>query len=113
MGVFARLLGRSKATRETSAAEAQAGSEPETAEAAAAEPAAVEPAEVEPAEVQHAEPAKTEGPAEAEGPAGDGREDVTARTETGTDDVSGGADIPKQQSADEAADNEAGDGARR
>jgi hypothetical protein len=98
MGVFARLLGRSKATQEASAAEAQAGPEPEGAEAAAAEPAEAEGAES----------------AEARGSAGDGRDDETARPEAGTEgDATGSADIPKQQSAEEAADNEAGDGARR
>jgi hypothetical protein len=108
MGVFARLLGRSKATQEASAAEAQAGSEPEGAEAAAAEPAEAKSAEVKSAEVKGAESAEPKDSAE------DGRLDVTARTVAGTDDdASGGADIPKQQSAEEAADNEAGDGARR
>ncbi|MES4890495.1 hypothetical protein [Streptomyces sp. NPDC096012] len=98
MGVFARLLGRSKATQEASAAEAPSDPEPEGAEAATAEPAEAEGAES----------------AEARGSAGDGRDDENARPEAGTDDdVTGSADIPKQQSAEEAADSEAGDGARR
>ncbi|MEU0009178.1 hypothetical protein ABZ079_34280 [Streptomyces sp. NPDC006314] len=98
MGVFARLLRRSKAAREASAAEAEAGREPEGAEAAAAEPA----------EAGGAESAKAKGSAE------DGHEDAPARPEAGTDDhASASADIPKQQSAEEAADNETGDGARR
>ncbi|MGW5131084.1 hypothetical protein [Streptomyces sp. NPDC004135] len=87
MGVFARILRRSKAT-EAPAAEAgsdaaQAGSETEeetaTAEAKAAEGAA-----------ETAEP-KAEAAESTEGE---------------------GVDIPKQQSTDKAADNEAGEGAR-
>ncbi|MFG2606998.1 hypothetical protein ACGFT2_26170 [Streptomyces sp. NPDC048514] len=98
MGVFARLLGRSKATQEASAAEAQAGPEPAGAEAVAAESAEAKEAES----------------AEARGSAEDGRDEVTERPEAATDDdATGNADIPKQQSAEEAADNEAGDGARR
>ncbi|MET8803272.1 hypothetical protein [Streptomyces sp. NPDC004546] len=96
MGVFARLLGRSKATPEASAAEAQAGAEPE--------------AEAE--ETGSAE-AKAAGSAEAKGPAGDGHEDAAARSEDTADtadDASDGSGIPKQQSAEEAADSE---GARR
>ncbi|MER5857955.1 hypothetical protein ACFV2Z_14405 [Streptomyces sp. NPDC059688] len=97
MGVFARLLGRSKTTQEPSAAEAPAGREPDEAEAAA-----------ESAEAKGAEPAAARGSAEEE------REDVPARIEAGTeDDASQSTGIPKQQSAEEAADSEAGDGARR
>ncbi|MGY4998492.1 hypothetical protein [Streptomyces sp. 900105245] len=93
MGVFARLLGRSKTTQEPSAAEAPAGREPDEAEAAA-----------ESAEAKGAEPAAARGSAEEE------REDVPARIEAGTeDDASQSTGIPKQ----EAADSEAGDGARR
>ncbi|MFG2358194.1 hypothetical protein [Streptomyces sp. NPDC048521] len=105
MGVFARLLGRSKTTQEASAAEAQAGSEAEGAEAEAAEPAESKSGETKSAE---------EKSAEAKDAAEDGCEDLTARAEARSgDDASGSADIPKQQSAEGAADNEAGDGARR
>ncbi|MFI9808103.1 hypothetical protein ACIHEJ_27680 [Streptomyces sp. NPDC052301] len=95
MGVFARLLGRSKAAQEASATEAQAGTEPTGAEAEAAESA------------------EGAGTAEAEASAEDEREDVTARSDAGTDEASEGTGIPKQQSAGEAADSEAGEGARR
>ncbi|QHA09932.1 hypothetical protein GQF42_31650 [Streptomyces broussonetiae] len=90
------MFSRSKATAEASAAEAQNGTEPEGAEAEATEPAAEEAA-----------------PAEAKGAAGDGREEVAARSDVGADDASEGSGIPKQQSAEEAADSAAGEGARR
>ena len=90
MGVFARLLRRSKATEEASAAETQ-----ESTPAAQPEPAAPEAAEA-------VESAETAGRTEAE-PAADGPVEVTA------DD---GPGIPKQQSVQEAADSEAGEGAR-
>ncbi|CQR61343.1 hypothetical protein [Streptomyces leeuwenhoekii] len=85
MGVFARLLRRSKATGEPPAAEAQA---------AAPAPAQPEETAKRPDDTgaeQAAEPAVTE-----------------AAGETGSE----GVDIPKQQSAGKAADNEAGEGAR-
>lgn len=94
MGVFARIFGRSKATPETPDAEAQTGTAPEGAEAAETEPAAKEAVS-----------------AKAEGSAGDGPEEVSARSDVGTDDASEGSGIPKQQSAEEAADT-AGEGAR-
>ncbi|MFF7864875.1 hypothetical protein ACFZCT_00235 [Streptomyces qaidamensis] len=88
MGVFARLLRRSKATAETPAAEAQtdtakAGPEAEAAEATEAK--------------------GTDGAGEAAEPAGEAAAEVTE---------SEGVDIPKQQSTEKAADNEAGEGAR-
>ncbi|MGW0863159.1 hypothetical protein [Streptomyces sp. NPDC002611] len=92
MGVFARLLRRSKATPEASAAEAQtdtakAGSEAEEA----------------------AEAPEAKGAEGAEG-AGEAAE---ASAETAAEATEGeGVDIPKQQSTDKAADNEAGEGAR-
>ncbi|MGW2649149.1 hypothetical protein ACWC2T_30580 [Streptomyces sp. NPDC001393] len=97
MGVFARLLGRSKTTPEASAAEAQTGTEPAGAEAEEAESAEAEAA----------------GSAEAKSSDGDGSEDVAARSDAETDDPSDGSGIPKQQSAEEAADSEADEGARR
>ncbi|MEU1917805.1 hypothetical protein [Streptomyces massasporeus] len=91
MGVFARLLRRSKATAETPAAEAQtdtAKAEPETEAAEAAETKGTDGAE------EAAEPT------------------AEATTEASTSTESEGVDIPKQQSTEKAADNEAGEGAR-
>ncbi|MGW5372011.1 hypothetical protein ACWER6_13035 [Streptomyces sp. NPDC004009] len=94
MGVFARLLGRSKPKPEAPAAVARVGDGP--GEAAA--PEAV------------AETAQATGSSE------DGHEDAAAGAQAaGARGAEGGegADIPRQQSADEAADSEAGEGARR
>ncbi|MEU1275046.1 hypothetical protein [Streptomyces sp. NPDC005799] len=90
MGVFARLLRRSKATEEASTAAAQDGT-PTAQSAAVTE---------EPAEAK--ESAEANGSAEA------------ARMTNGTEaETSGeGVEIPQQQSAEEAADSEAGEGAR-
>ncbi|WP_416960186.1 hypothetical protein [Streptomyces sp. Agncl-13] len=94
MGVFDRILRRSKATEEASTAEAQAGTQtagPLTAEAAD-------------------EATETE--------AGTGAEDTVETTATEAVETVEAADavdsveIPKQQSAEVAADNEAGEGAR-
>lgn len=93
MGVFARLLGRSKATPEASAVQAQAGAEPE-------------------AETEETGSAQTK-PAGSTGSAGDGTEDGAARSEDAAGDSSDGSGIPKQQSAAEVADSAAGEGARR
>ncbi|MGI5458537.1 hypothetical protein ACQEWB_36290 [Streptomyces sp. CA-249302] len=97
MGVFARLLRRSKATEEASTAEDRAGT-------ATAEPVAEEAAEA-------------KGPAEAEGTTAVERteaEPVAGSSDEATATVSGEGvvEIPKQQSAEEAADSEAGEGAR-
>ncbi|CAL9293306.1 hypothetical protein ABZ568_27600 [Streptomyces olindensis] len=90
MGVFARLLRRSKATTEaSSAAEAQA----DTAKAGSEAEEAAEAAEAKGAD----------GATGADKPAAEAGAEVT-----GTE----GVDIPKQQSSDKAADNEAGEGAR-
>ncbi|MET9451135.1 hypothetical protein [Streptomyces cinerochromogenes] len=97
MGVFARLLGRSKVTPEASDAPANTGSEPEGADAEQAEVTV---------------PASEAGAAEAEEASGDGHGDVAVRSDSGADDASEGAGIPRQQSAGEAADREAGEGAR-
>ncbi|MFE9031324.1 hypothetical protein ACFYOA_34560 [Streptomyces iakyrus] len=88
MGVFARLLRRSKATAETPAAEAQT----DTAKAGPGEEAA-----------ETTEARGTDGAGEAKEPAGEAAAEVTE---------SEGVDIPKQQSTEKAADNEAGEGAR-
>ncbi|MFC9849051.1 hypothetical protein ACFWFF_03525 [Streptomyces sp. NPDC060223] len=87
MGVFARLLRRSKATEEASTAEVQADTVTAEAEVAVAEEA--------------------KGSSETEGGA-------TAETETETVGASTTEDveIPQQQTAEKAADSEAGEGAR-
>ncbi|MFF7451967.1 MULTISPECIES: hypothetical protein [unclassified Streptomyces] len=93
MGVFARLLRRSKATEETSTTEAGAApltAEPEVEEAAAEAPAGTEPK----AGSEAGEPVEPT---------------ATESVESG---AAEGVDIPKQQSADEAADRDAGDSAR-
>ncbi|MFF5515239.1 hypothetical protein [Streptomyces coeruleorubidus] len=87
MGVFARLLRRSKATEETPA-EAQT-------DKATAGTEAEETAGAEAAKGAEGETEATESAAEA-----------AEVTETE------GVDIPKQQSTDKAADNETGEGAR-
>ena len=90
MGVFAWLLGRSKTTEETSTADEQSVTvtdEPvaEETEAAKGSPEADSGAETE----------------------------ITAeKTEAVAVPAAEGVEIPKQQSADEAADREAGEGAR-
>ncbi|MEU1481178.1 hypothetical protein [Streptomyces sp. NPDC005760] len=86
MGVFARLLRRSKATEEASTAETQA--DVPTAESAAEEAA------------------EAKEPTDAEGA------DGSTATEAVEDAAAEGVEIPKQQSAEAAADHEAGDGAR-
>ncbi|MEY9994812.1 hypothetical protein ABIE67_006844 [Streptomyces sp. V4I8] len=85
MGVFARIFRRSKATEEASTVEAQA-------------------------DTPTAEPA-TEEAAEAKGSAETKTEDA-AEPSAAEPDADDGVEIPKQQSADEAADSEAGEGAR-
>lgn len=84
MGVFARLLRRSKATEETSAAEVPNPSGPAGTEA--------------------------EVTAEAKGSSGGEGAATAEPAEAGTAEDVG---IPRQQTADRAADNEAGEGARR
>ncbi|MFE6178511.1 hypothetical protein [Streptomyces sp. NPDC056464] len=88
MGVFARIFRRSKTTEAASTAEVQA-------DTPTAEPAAEESAEAKGAAETKAEDAAQ--PAAAESVEADGDD---------------GVEIPKQQSADEAADSEAGEGAR-
>ncbi|MFD8234320.1 hypothetical protein ACFV20_20885 [Streptomyces sp. NPDC059696] len=101
MGVFARLLRRSKATAETPAAEVQADA------AKAGTETEAETAEAQTAEAQTAEAA---GATEAKGT---DAEAVTPAREAGAEvGETEGVDIPKQQSTEKAADNEAGEGAR-
>ncbi|MEU3888632.1 hypothetical protein [Streptomyces sp. NPDC029041] len=96
MGVFARLLRRSKATAETPAPEAQ----PETAKAGT---------EAEATEAQTAEAAPT---SEAKGDEEAPQTAEPAAEATASVVESEGVDIPQQQSSEKAADNEAGEGAR-
>ncbi|MFC8247250.1 hypothetical protein [Streptomyces chartreusis] len=87
MGVFARLFRRSKATEEASTAEVQADT---------------------PTAEQAAEETEAKGSTEAQA-------EEAARpsaSESAPADGDDGVEIPKQQSADEAADSEAGEGAR-
>jgi hypothetical protein len=87
MGVFARLLRRSKATEEASTAAAQ--DDTPTAQSAQSEAVAEESAEVK-----------------------ESAEAAQAKTEADGDTSGEGVEIPQQQSAEEAADSEAGEGAR-
>ncbi|MET7293741.1 hypothetical protein ABZS79_16695 [Streptomyces griseoloalbus] len=89
MGVFARIFRRSKATEETRTAEAQA-------DGATAEPGAEDASGV-------AEP-------KGSGEEPDGVDPALKEADGGVTGA-GSVDIPKQQSS-EAADNEAGEGAR-
>lgn len=91
MGVFARLLRRSKATEDASAAEPR--TDTESGGSGAEEPVVTAVTEADSGTVATEAGAPEGGEA---GPAG----------------AAGATEIPKQQSADEAADNEAGDGAR-
>jgi len=97
MGVFARLLRRSKATEEASTAEARTGTP-------AVGPVAEESVAVEPAGAMQqmgsaeSQDSVVEAAAEAKEPVAE------AAAET--------VDIPKQQSVEGAADREAGEGAR-
>ncbi|MGW3357653.1 hypothetical protein ACWDFL_19850 [Streptomyces bungoensis] len=94
MGVFARLLGRSKTAQDAAAAEVPpAGTGPDEAEVAAAV----------------AETART---AEAEGTAEDGQEAAAAEADAAGAAAAENAEIPQQQSAAGVADREAGEGAR-
>jgi hypothetical protein len=98
MGVFARLLRRSKATEEAVVAEVATEQAPTAAEqpdeATAAEDAAEQAVQPEPEPDEAGEAAEPATKA-----------DLVAATES--------VEIPRQQSADEAADQEAGEGARK
>ncbi|MEV4447225.1 hypothetical protein [Streptomyces mirabilis] len=90
MGVFARLLGRSKTTEEASTAAVQADTRTADTEAEVTEEAK--------GSSEKSEGSESEGGAVATEPA-----EATAK-----DDV----EIPQQQTAEKAADNEAGENAR-
>ncbi|WP_369232841.1 hypothetical protein AB5J56_12855 [Streptomyces sp. R21] len=91
MSVFARLLRKSKATEEASTAKVQA-------DTLTAEPAA-----------EVAEEAKESSEAEGKG---EGEGKVTAE-ETAEAATTEDVEIPQQQTAEKAADNEAGESARK
>ncbi|MGW7237292.1 hypothetical protein [Streptomyces sp. NPDC054804] len=95
MGIFARFLGKKPKTTEEPHTEAPAVAEPD---ASAAEEVAEE----------------TAGASVAKGPGEAGGGSVEARTEPEPVAVTGAesTEIPQQQSAKEAADNEVGEGAR-
>ncbi|AIS00928.1 hypothetical protein [Streptomyces glaucescens] len=101
MGVFARLLRRSKATGEASNAEAQAGTPSAGSEANEA------------ADTKDPAGAGTGSATETTG-AGTGADPAAGvpAPEAGESGSSDGVGIPKQQSAEEAADSEADKGAR-
>ncbi|MFE3037583.1 hypothetical protein ACFXKY_38760 [Streptomyces canus] len=122
MGVFARLLRRSKATEEASTAEA-------LADVRTAEPAAEEAAEAKGSTDTEAKAGSGTGTGTAIEVEGDARDEV-ADTETDAAEERDGStateavedaaaegvgisqQIPQQQSAEAAADHEAGEGAR-
>ncbi|MEU7719651.1 hypothetical protein [Streptomyces tibetensis] len=99
MGVFARFLRRSKATAETPAA-AEAQTDTAKAAGTGAETVGAQTAEA----AQTAEVKGDDEAPEAAQPAAAATPEVTE---------SEGVDIPKQQSSEKAADNEAGEGARK
>lgn len=110
MGVFARLLGRSKATREASAAAAKAGTQPVGAGAEESRSAAPRAKGVGAARVPGSSGREGEGSGQD---ADEGRADVAARQGADAEDASEGSGIPRQQSAEEAADSETGEGVRK
>lgn len=124
MGVFARLLRRSKATEEASTAETQADiptAEPAAEEAAEARGSTEAKAGAETgAGAGAGAGTRTEAESETQvKPQGEVGEAAAAKdtdgstaTEAVEDAGTEGVGIPKQQSADDAADHEAGEGAR-
>ncbi|MFF1305075.1 hypothetical protein [Streptomyces sp. NPDC058307] len=120
MGVFARLLRRSKATEEASTAEAQADiptTEPAAEEAAEAKGSTDAEAGAG-AEAKAGTRTETEGETRVEPQVEVGQTaaakdpDGSTATEAVEDAGAESVEIPKQQSADDAADHEAGEGAR-
>lgn len=101
MGVFARFFGKKQKASE----EPRTPEEPEVKASAAAEPEGPAP--------ENAAKEAAEAEAAPKGSGEDDGRDADARTEP---ECAGAAadntEIPKQQSAKEAADNEAGEGAR-
>ncbi|MER5793867.1 hypothetical protein [Streptomyces sp. NPDC001980] len=102
MGVFARFLGKKQKASE----EPKTPEEPEARMPAGAEPDGPGP--------EDAAEEATEAEAAAKGSDEDGGRGADARTETerAAAAAAESTEIPQQQSAKEAADNEAGEGAR-
>ncbi|MFF5139114.1 hypothetical protein ACFY6U_05065 [Streptomyces sp. NPDC013157] len=100
MGVFARFLGKKQKASE----EPRTSEEPEVTAPSGAEPGGPGP-----------ENAAEEAAEAGTGAKGSGEDDgrgADARTETERAAAAADTEIPQQQSAKEAADNEAGEGAR-
>ncbi|MFK4070982.1 hypothetical protein [Streptomyces sp. NPDC029674] len=105
MGVFARFRRKAKDSGEASTTEAAADTltaEPEAAEGSPEAGADAKPV---------AEADRTEEAGKADKDTEGAAEDKSDGTAEAAD--SDGVDIPKQQSAEKAADNEAGEGARK
>lgn len=96
MGVFARLLGKSKATEEASTTAAQADTQ--TADTAA--------------EVTEEAKGSSASSESSESPGGSESEGGTAAAESAAGAATEDVEIPQQQTAEKAADNDAGEGAR-
>ncbi|WP_030326732.1 hypothetical protein [Streptomyces sp. NRRL B-3229] len=117
MGVFARLLRRSKATEEASTAETQADirtadSAADAADAADATKATNEADEAPAAKEPTGTKAEEKADEKAEAGEASGAEDTQADTEAVGEAAAEDVEIPKQQSAEDAANREAGEGAR-
>ncbi|MGW4912688.1 hypothetical protein [Streptomyces sp. NPDC004270] len=107
MGVFARFLGKKSKAAEEPDTEAPAGTEPDGSAAEEAVESTAENAAESTAE-------ETAGATTAKEPGEDGGGSAEARTEPEPVAVAGAesTEIPQQQSAKEAADNEVGEDAR-
>ncbi|MER5513163.1 hypothetical protein [Streptomyces sp. NPDC002763] len=107
MGVFARFLGKKSKAAEEPDTEAPAGTEPDGSAAEEAVDSTAENAAESTAE-------ETAGATAAKEPGEDGGGSAEARTEPEPVAVAGAesTEIPQQQSAKEAADNEVGEDAR-
>ncbi|MEV6759764.1 hypothetical protein AB0N16_03755 [Streptomyces sp. NPDC051105] len=115
MGVFARFLGKKSKVTEEPDTEAPAGTEPDGSAAEATVKNAVESAAEDAAEETAdiaAEEAAGATAAKEPGEDGDGSTEVRTEPEPVAVADAESTEIPKQQSAKEAADNEVGEGAR-
>ncbi|MFF4895739.1 hypothetical protein [Streptomyces sp. NPDC001068] len=112
MGVFARLLGKKPKVTEEPDTEAPAAAEPEGLTENPVREAAGASVTKDSAKESVEESVKQSGEDAADG--ADGAGGVAARTDPGTVAATGpdSTEIPQQQSAKEAADNEVGQGAR-
>ncbi|EDY51296.1 hypothetical protein CRV15_05175 [Streptomyces clavuligerus] len=103
MGVFARLFGRTKGDAPTTAARTGAPAEEKTADTLEVEPAAGSTGETE---------APKDGAAEKPSGAAEGAPEAE-QAEGAQAAAPEGVEIPRQQSSGDAADREAGEGARQ